>query len=125
MGTIRRDVTRAWAGLRKLLGTVERLWKRQQHPHEVRRGVGVKPVVQGFIPYLYAPSMQDRMEHAEKALERWFQTFVADQYAMFRRRREYRRPAFFVRVGTELHYIHRGHRHRKQVVNRAKRRAAN
>lgn len=125
MGTLRREVARMWAGLCKLLNTpLERLWKRGRHVYEVRRQVGERPVVQGFTPYFYAPSMQDRIEHAERAIERWFQGFTAD--ILLRSGKQHRRPAFFQRVGTELHYIHRGHPHgaKRRLMNRAQRRAA-
>lgn len=91
MGTLRRDVIRAFVGLKKLLTTPLK-FRKTVIPV---RGVGQPPVVQGFTPYFFAPSMQDRLEHAQKSLERWFQEFVVDQTLRFKRSRSYVRPAFY------------------------------
>lgn len=122
MGTLRRDVVRAFAGLKKLLTTPIR-FGRHKHPHEMMRGVGQGPVVTGFTPYYYAPDMASRIQHAERATERWFQELVSGLLARSGSKRLYKRPTFYTRAGTELHYIHHGHRHRKPVKNRAYRRA--
>lgn len=120
MGTIRREVTRAWAGLRKLLNTpVSRLWRDKVRANVHDKVVHGERVVKGFTPYFFAPDIESRLRHAAKASERWFQELCAD--LLFRRnpKAQYKRPLFFERMDTDLHYVHRGHRHGAKRRQRA------
>lgn len=94
----------------KLWARVRRFFTRGLYPWEVTRPVGHRPAVSGFTPYFLAPSMQDRLEHAERATERWFQEFCADLFA--RAGKPYRRPLFNRHPIDDLsENRHQGHRH--------------
>lgn len=112
MGTLRRDVTRLFGAIGKMLGLAR---GKPAIPPQKKQVRADEPVVKGFTPYFGAYSMSERMQHAERATERWFQDVL---YSMAPA--NYRRPRFYS-SGSEIHYVHKGHRH---AAARRKRQAA-